>query len=332
MNDLKKIQSLPPPLHRHIPVRLWTQSYAESANLLRTELSSLNCKLPFEIKFQVLKLLHNCYLNPATILKLLPEIEIIAETAPMLIAAKAVRALSGQIDIPGPGVEGELFQVDALLELLRGNKDRIERFGILLDDFGREATAENVALIHRVKVTPSGILLFGPEPESQNRVLRKFPEHHGHFLRAEFCDEDGGQVRFDAKISNDRIFSTEKSENDAYIGRFKEVLETGISIADLKFDYLGYSHSSLRSKTVWMVAPFINEGELMSTTNIVRGLGDFTSITSPAKCAARIGQTFSDTPTAVPIHPSIVHIEADVERNGRVFSDGVGTMSRGYVY
>lgn len=57
---------------------------------------------------------------------------------------------------------------------------------------------------------------------------------------------------------------------------------------------------------------------------IISQLGEFSAIRSPAKCAARIGQTFSDTPIAVQIDPSIVREVKDVENNGRVFSDGVG--------
>jgi hypothetical protein len=332
MEDLEKFHSIPKPLHRHIPIGSWPQSYADGTRTLRTELSSLNCNLPYEVKFQVLKLLHNNYLNPWTILELLPEITCIAERSPLAIAAASVRRLCYQIDIPGPGIEADSFQVDTLVELLKDNESRIQRQGIILNDAGREATSGNVALIHRVKITPSGVCLFGPERESQNRVLRKYPKHHGHFIRVEFCDEDGNQIRFDSKISNDRIFSTVKDENGAFVGRFKDLLESGVGIAEMKYDYLGYSHSSLRSKTLWMAAPFIHEGELMSSTNIIRDLGDFSSITSPAKCAARIGQTFSDTPTSVPIDPSIVRVEDDVERNGRVFSDGVGTMSQEYVF
>ena len=60
---------------------------------------------------------------------------------------------------------------------------------------------------------------------------------------------------------------------------------------------------------------------------LIQELGNFTAIQSPAKCAARIGQVFSDTRTAVAIDPALVRSEADVERNGRTFSDGVGTMS-----
>lgn len=65
--------------------------------------------------------------------------------------------------------------------------------------------------------------------------------------------------------------------------------------------------------------------------NITKALGDFSHITSPARCAARIGQAFSDTPYAVPLdeHRITVTEIPDVKsRDGsRVFSDGVGTVS-----
>lgn len=61
---------------------------------------------------------------------------------------------------------------------------------------------------------------------------------------------------------------------------------------------------------------------------LIADLGDFSLIQSPAKCAARIGQAFSDTPTAVPLRTEVQTIR-DVELNNKVFSDGVGTMSPG---
>lgn len=329
MDNLQQIYHLPPLLYRHISIGSWSQSYAEGARMLQDELSSFNCTLPFEVKFQVLKLLHNNYLNPSTLLDLLPEITSIAERSPVAIAAATVRRLCTQLDFPGPHVITESFQVDSLVNMLKENENRIQRQGILLNDIGGEAISDNMAMIHRVKITPAGFCLFGPERETQNRVLRKYPDHHRNFLRVEFGDEDGLPIRFNAKICNDRIFSTvQDEETKLYTGRFKALLESGIEIADMRYNFLGYSHSSLRSKMCWLVAPFLFHDDLMSNTNIIHDLGDFTVFTVPAKCAARIGQTFSDTPTSVPINPIVVRIGKDIERNGRVFSDGVGTMSQ----
>jgi hypothetical protein len=67
-------------------------------------------------------------------------------------------------------------------------------------------------------------------------------------------------VRFNPRISNERI----------YHGRFKDVLLNGIKIADRKYDYLGFSHSSLRAQTCWFVAPFVHDGGLIWDRMIIR--------------------------------------------------------------
>jgi hypothetical protein len=56
-------------------------------------------------------------------------------------------------------------------------------------------------------------------------------------------------------------------------------------------------------------------------------LGDFGHIRSPAKCAARIGQAFTDTTGTVEVEAGIQVRLRDVERNGRCFSDGCSTIS-----
>ena len=75
------------------------------------------------------------------------------------------------------------------------------------------------------------------------------------------------------------------------------------------------------------MAPFIMEGSLVFAQSVIKGLGDFTLIRSPAKCAARIGQAFSQTFSSVSIPPEAISELPDVKRNGRTFSDGVGTCS-----
>jgi hypothetical protein len=90
---------------------------------------------------------------------------------------------------------------------------------------------------------------------------------------------------------------------------------------------LGFSHSSLRSQSCWFMAPFTVDGNLVFSQDVIRGLGNFTAFRSPAKCAARIGQAFSDTFTSIALPDSARHELPDTERNGRVFSDGCGTIS-----
>lgn len=66
----------------------------------------------------------------------------------------------------------------------------------------------------------------------------------------------------------------------------------------------------------------------MFDRKLIQGLGDFSEIRCPAKCAARIGQAFSETPIATTVEARVVQVIPDTERDGRVFSDGVGILSR----
>ncbi|KAG8530546.1 uncharacterized protein KY384_005049 [Bacidia gigantensis] len=66
---------------------------------------------------------------------------------------------------------------------------------------------------------------------------------------------------------------------------------------------------------------------LLHARAVIEELGDFGHIRSPAKCAARIGQAFSQTLSAITISGDAIMRIPDVERNGRTFSDGCGTCS-----
>jgi hypothetical protein len=77
------------------------------------------------------------------------------------------------------------------------------------------------------------------------------------------------------------------------------------------------------------MAPFMQDDQLVHSKDVITDLGDFSHIQCSAKCAARIGQAFSDTIHAVPIEEDVNVTETypDVERNERCFSDGCGTIS-----
>lgn len=77
------------------------------------------------------------------------------------------------------------------------------------------------------------------------------------------------------------------------------------------------------------MAPFTSgaSGGLLYARLVISHLGDFSKIRSPAKCAARIGQAFSQTFSSIALPYNAIETIRDIERNGRVFSDGVGTCS-----
>ena len=317
MQRLQRVSRVPEIIHHRTRISSDMQHIVFDFQTLQTILARSTTKLPFALKFQIQKLAQNNYLLPGTVVSLLPEITKMVERSSIPICVSVIKKLFTQIPFPGPEVEAEQFEVESIIDLLQSNENNYNKYGISVDELNAQERSENVAIIHKVKVTPCGAYLYGPEPESNNRVLRKYSGHHDYFIRVQFCDEDGQPVRFSSRVSQHTLFH----------GRFKKVLRDGIKIADRVYSFLGFSHSSLRAQSCWFMAPFVHNGTLMLDRMLISELGDFTVIRSPAKCAARIGQTFSDTPTAVSINPKVATIVEDVQVGARVFSDGVGTMS-----
>ncbi|KAL1623979.1 hypothetical protein SLS56_008031 [Neofusicoccum ribis] len=271
--------------------------------------------LKFSVKFQVERLARNAYLPPAKVVALLPTIKQLSKEQGHVRTAMAIRILSRQIQYPGPHLDPEHFDVTFLARELAKNAKEFKLEGSIYDVKARHS---HIALIHRVNITPAGTYLEGPEPEVSNRVLRLYPTHTDNFLRVQFMDEDGDAIRFEPKTSLSEIFHN----------RFKAVLDSEINIGGHSFAFLGFSHSSLRSQTCWFMSPFVEGRDFLAAQEVIKRLGDFSKIRSPAKCAARIGQAFSDTSGTVTITKDIIHMDEDVmNERGHIFSDGVGRIS-----
>jgi len=311
---LKQGQKLPPSISCATSVTKASKAFPEEMRALLSKLAHANQPLSFGVKFQMQKLAQNGFLPPARVLELLPEVTRIFTRSDSVICIEAVRKLFRQIPYAGPDADPRAFDLETLLQLIRQNETATANGCPMFDLIQQHS---HLALIHKATVTPTTIFLEGPEPESKNRVLRKYALYTDFFLRVSFCDEDGGPLRFDRHVSL----------NEIYHKRFKDVLSGFIDVAGRKFEFLGFSHSSLRDQTCWFMAPFIHNSESLNARGVIARLGDFTSIWSPAKCAARIGQAFSETNGTVKLAPEAVEVVDDIQRNGRVFSDVVGTFS-----
>jgi hypothetical protein len=317
MRALQKMPGLPPILHQQIDSYRPKRTLAGDLKALDSTLTSLST-FPWRLKFQIRLLVSNGFLTPSQTIGMLPEFQKLHNLSDMATCIAAIQKFRNQIPYAGAETDATDLELGSLLKLLgkaevQAKVDQQLHSG----EGGQRSSWENLAIIHRVTITPAGSYLDGPDPEPMNRILRKYPNHHEFFIRVQFADEDGEPVRFNPQVSNDFIFNE----------RFKSVLRNGITIADRKHDFLGFSHSSLRAQSCWFMAPFIHNESLLFDRQLIKQLGDFTKIRCPAKCAARIGQAFSETPTAVEFPPETFEIVKDVERNGRVFSDGVGTIS-----
>ncbi|KAB8216270.1 RNA dependent RNA polymerase-domain-containing protein [Aspergillus novoparasiticus] len=280
--------------------------------------------VPFGILFQLQALAQNAYLHPTTSRQLTERLrkrfaeDKAAGRDP--ITVDGMRKLFNMIGWPFPGDDPRVYEVDFLVAMLEENHREIQ------DGFAyREGLHENtvnMTTVNRVNVTPTRITLHGPEMEPQNRILRKFPNHHEYFIRVQFCDENGEDLLFNANVDYKDIF-----------GRFKDIMTRGIQIAGRTYNFLGFSHSSLRSRVVWFSSPFVDDnGHMQTHFSIINAIGKFSHITSPARCAARIGQAFTETPFMVPLekHGVLVSTIPDLTSpdGSRVFSDGVGAISR----
>lgn len=314
---VRKNPGMPPALslptsytQAHVTFR---QDFERLKDLLYAEGQFGNLK--FSVKFQVERLARNAYLPPAKVVALLPTIKRLSGQLGYIRTANAIRALSRNIQYPGPHLPPEDFNVDFLVRALAKNASGFKIEGSIYDVKKRH---KHIALIHRVIITPAGTYLEGPEPEVSNRVLRKYPDHTDNFLRVQFVDEDGDAIRYEPKTSLGEIFHN----------RFKYVLDSEINIGGHSFAFLGFSHSSLRSQTCWFMAPFVQKLSLIAAQEVIKGLGDFSKIRSPAKCAARIGQAFSDTSGTVTVNEQIIKMIPDViNERQHIFSDGVGKIS-----
>lgn len=278
-------------------------------------------RIPYRIKFQMQKLVWNGELSPGKAALFYRHVYELYRREGEHAVAQGLSKLTYNIQYPSPEVPSDDVGIEALIEILHDAVDSLARNS---GDKDFNPIHPNNVNVHRVQVTPCGTYLYGPFSETKNRVLRRYADYIDYFIRVEFLDENASPIFFDPQASLEEIFHR----------RFKDVMEGGIRIGGRQFQFLGFSHSSLRSRTCWFAAPFrTQDGEQLDASSIIEKLGSFTHIYSPAKQAARIGQAFSETLTSIPVDTSIVAMGApDIERNRRVFSDGVGTISAPLMY
>ncbi|KAF4986827.1 hypothetical protein FGRMN_10645 [Fusarium graminum] len=282
----------------------------------------------FAFLFQVQALVWNNYINPAGGIELLDILDrVIQDAKEKKVAAPvtigAMKALFQKIPYPCPGTDPDELNILRIMTDIMNAEYEARGEDFHRDRIYGPKIPDHQIWVFKAMVTPTRVLPTGPDPESKNRVLRKYSDFNDYFLRVIFCEEDGQDLNFNPNVDNESIYT-----------HYRGVMAEGILIAGRKYRFLGFSHSSLRSHSAWFSADFTDSDfERQTPESILKALGDFSEILIPAKCAARIGQAFSETPYAIPIfetgitHKSIKDVKS--EDGSRVFSDGVGTISLG---
>ncbi|KAL6709446.1 hypothetical protein ACN47E_001381 [Coniothyrium glycines] len=273
----------------------------------------------FSVRYQLMALVLEGTITPTRMLKFVPVVKQIAAKFGAWLTAVGIRRSGQQILTPSPHATASDYSSSQFgASIVESIIDEGSPESIFYSMNQGLPQKKHLVLTYRSIVTPTGMLLRGPDYDISNRVLRKYANYSEYFMRVSFTDEDGTPIHYDGRADQQEIFA-----------RFTKVFHEGISVAGRTFSFLGFSHSSLRSHQAWFVAPFPEQGILLEAKDIIADLGDFSHIRCSAKCAARIGQAFTDTifAVAVPDSSSISQTK-DIRRNGRCFSDGCGTISQ----
>ncbi|KAF2429652.1 RdRP-domain-containing protein [Tothia fuscella] len=321
--DLEKIRSqlqngpeMPPTMTIRTIIRKATTPLSLEMYNLSENLISERQTLQFPVMFQATKLAMNGCLSPSTVKLLIKPLTVLIKSGTSVAAcAYALYKLYNRLPSRGPHTDAKEFSVETITTQLQEFASNSLEGSV----FQKDKRYGHLFLVYHFRVTPTGIYLEGPEKEVSNRVLRKHIDHLDSFVRVTFSEEDGERLDFQWNTNLDPVYA-----------RYKDVLNTSISICDKSYQFLGFSSSSLKSGTAWFMAPFWdhNEKKILFADLVIHNLGHFETFTSPAKCAARIGQAFTDTNSFVTINPTNTREILDVKQNGRVFSDGCGTISQ----
>ncbi|KAF9115686.1 hypothetical protein BGX27_006930 [Mortierella sp. AM989] len=169
--------------------------------------------------------------------------------------------------------------------------------------------------LRKVIVTPTTIHLQSPTVETSNRIVRHFSKLSDYFLRVEFSDEGNSRVWSKDAASN---------ENNAIYNRIFSALTSGVKIGNRDYQFLAFSASQLRDNAAWF---FCSQEGSHTVDSIHQWMGDFSSIKSIAKYAARMGQCFSSTRAITSLSESQVKMIDDIQSNNHNFSDGCGRIS-----
>lgn len=299
---------------------------------LEEDLDGLYRQLPFDTAFQIQALVTSWHIMPV-------EVSVLRQSFLQLgqeTGAARVKALAAEIKWrdprPGQNLNRNIAELQRLLlndpiqtqiGHLEGQEETSE-IRAKMAFFGKRETSTtgDTILIHSLTVSPAGMQLSGPHRDPGNRILRKFPGLDNQYLRVSFRDEMGEPFKDRKGVDSDSVILYQ---------RFRKFLNEGVIVAGVKFEFLAFSNSQLKSHSCWFVrSPLIVDGTRMLTAqNIRKSIGNLTSIKCPPRFAARLGQAFTTTIYSINVPRSQIKETEDIVSACRryKFSDGVGRIS-----
>jgi hypothetical protein len=119
--------------------------------------------LSFSVRFQAMRIAHDGRLSPDTITALIPVLsDLISRGASEQACADVLRHLFDDFGPPHPSLPAGDYSIEALTQKIR---DSVEASCKDNSTYRTVKEHPHLALIHHVRVTPSGVYMEGPTPE-----------------------------------------------------------------------------------------------------------------------------------------------------------------------
>jgi len=308
---LNNLSRLLKSMRRSTPHKVVIRTVQLGLSQLLEQLTHLYTEYEYSVAFQLELLVKNCLLSPHEILSLSSEIDILLEEFGTAKTIQIIQNFSSRLPLR---TFETLSQIPNLHAMMRAAADACVGYPL-------PQSTPNLVAVHTLDVMPAGYNLEGPVWIGSNRVLRLFPKNRDCFVKVTFTEED-----------LTRIHQNRDYDLSVILQRWSTILSDGISIADRRFHFIGFSQSSLKDHSAWFMLSFEHEGRDMKPALLHKKLGDFYKIRCPPRLAARLGQTFTNTTHSIEINAnSELSCVADIKRNGHIFSDGVGRISQGMI-
>lgn len=166
-------------------VRLSTRAFREELRDFEDNLMKL-AKMPSAVKFQLHRLVSNGFMPPNVVFDLLLPTLSLTQRYGQAAIVNALMTVSRRMPFPGPGVSPSDLSATQVMQDIGLYASKFNIIGTMWD---LETRHQHLGIVHRVYCTPTGLHLEGPQLETMNRVLRKYPNNTDHFLRVTFSDE-----------------------------------------------------------------------------------------------------------------------------------------------
>ncbi|VFQ84759.1 unnamed protein product [Cuscuta campestris] len=193
----------------------------------------------------------------------------------------------------------------------------------------RRKELDDIVEVRRLVITPSKAYCIPPEVELANRVLRRYRNISDRFLRVTFMDEGMKTLShnvlsfYPAAIVKEVDTRNSFRQSTSVFLRVRDIVRNGFRLCGRKYSFLAFSTNQLRDRSAW----FFADGEGVRLQDIKNWMGKFTN-KNVAKCAARMGLCFSSTYATFDVPRNEVDWKLEeIERNGYVFSDGIGIIT-----